>query len=647
MISCRAPLCCTHLLLLLLLPCPPLQHQRVETVPGLHTFARNKRAVGRAALSPLLEWARAVVPPRARRATPLFLFGTGGLRRLPEGERSALLAEVQRLLRRSGFRFEPAWARVLSGPEEAVYGWVALNYDAGRLVAAHELHNNSSGGSSGSGGSGSEHGSGRSPSNPSSPSGDSDRGPSSHGGHSSHANSSSSSGASVAEKVEDANTLVAPRTLGALDLGGSSLEVAFELPGPPPRGPDAPAWAHGAVSVTLAGVTHWLHTHAFHSYGLNEAFDRSVSLLLAGPASGDEVGEADASPEELRSQEDGDELQTPAAEGRKAPGNGVPGEKEDVEEERVQQEVPTPAPPTRRRPTPQAPAHARPSNEGSQLVANQASSTPRPSELGHVEAAGLSPAEARAAAAGLRRQHSSGDGSSSEAPLRAQPPFPGRAPLSLQATQSAASATAEWGNDEAAWRDAALKLAEDGTALDGRTPNGRRRRWQKRRLRRRLAGTRSTAEAAPAQPAEGGYTSPGDADTPPVVHHPCLHDGYAAPYTRIMFNGTAPDPPAVRLVGAQDFDACMALGKRLVRSGRASAGPGCGVERAPPGSACVLGSLQPQLLGSFTALTGEGLVRDGPCGGWSRLGPLNHSPGHVRLPATAGLIPVTALLEAC
>ena len=30
------------------------------------------------ALGPLLEWAAAVVPPRARAATPVFLFGTAG-----------------------------------------------------------------------------------------------------------------------------------------------------------------------------------------------------------------------------------------------------------------------------------------------------------------------------------------------------------------------------------------------------------------------------------------------------------------------------------------------------------------------------------------------------------------------------------------
>jgi len=31
-------------------------------------------------------------------------------------------------------RFEPSWAKVISGIEEGVYGWIALNYLTGHLV---------------------------------------------------------------------------------------------------------------------------------------------------------------------------------------------------------------------------------------------------------------------------------------------------------------------------------------------------------------------------------------------------------------------------------------------------------------------------------------------------------------------------------
>ena len=56
------------------------------------------------ALAPLLEWAEAVVPPAQRARTPLFLFGTAGLRRLPAERQAAVLAHARSALRASQFR---------------------------------------------------------------------------------------------------------------------------------------------------------------------------------------------------------------------------------------------------------------------------------------------------------------------------------------------------------------------------------------------------------------------------------------------------------------------------------------------------------------------------------------------------------------
>ena len=39
-----------------------------------------------------------------------------------------------------------------------------------------------------------------------------------------------------------------------------------------------------AANVSILGVTYSLFTHAHQRYGLNDAFDRSVSILLDGPA---------------------------------------------------------------------------------------------------------------------------------------------------------------------------------------------------------------------------------------------------------------------------------------------------------------------------------------------------------------------------
>ena len=38
-----------------------------------------------------------------------------------------------------------------------------------------------------------------------------------------------------------------------------------------------------AANVSILGVQYNLYTHAHHKYGLNDAFDRSVEILLSGP----------------------------------------------------------------------------------------------------------------------------------------------------------------------------------------------------------------------------------------------------------------------------------------------------------------------------------------------------------------------------
>ncbi|PRW21038.1 putative apyrase 7 [Chlorella sorokiniana] len=183
-------------------------YQRVETEPGLDAFADDAAGLQAKALGPLLEWAAAVVPRSQRPRTPVFLFGTAGLRKLSEEQQARLLDGCRAVLGASFFRFDPSWVRIISGTDEGVYGWIALNYLADTLQG---------GGSSGG-------------------------------------------------------------TVGALDLGGSSLEVTFAA--------EAVPWKEDAVNATVLDATHQLYAHVHHHYGLNDAFDRAVTLLLAHQQTG-------------------------------------------------------------------------------------------------------------------------------------------------------------------------------------------------------------------------------------------------------------------------------------------------------------------------------------------------------------------------
>ncbi|GLI68899.1 hypothetical protein VaNZ11_013447 [Volvox africanus] len=109
-------------------------YNRVETLPGVDSFVdRPEQDLEALALGPLLTWARAVIPARQLPAVPILLFATAGVRRMPPAKRQRLMERARDVLRSSGFRFEPDWARIISGTDEGVYGWIAINYLRGHL----------------------------------------------------------------------------------------------------------------------------------------------------------------------------------------------------------------------------------------------------------------------------------------------------------------------------------------------------------------------------------------------------------------------------------------------------------------------------------------------------------------------------------
>jgi len=194
-------------------------YRRIETEPGLDRAAGDLSAV-RASLQPLLEWAKKTVPAQRHSSSPVFLFGTAGLRKLPEDDRLKLLNDINQVLESSPFSFRPEYVKVIDGADEGVYGWVGLNYIEGRLKASL----------------------GAAPS-------------------------------PLRHPVADAEK-AAPyeqETVGALDLGGSSLEVTF-IPSRWPR--------KRKVPVSVLRTPYSLYTHSFKGYGMNDAFDKAVTILL-------------------------------------------------------------------------------------------------------------------------------------------------------------------------------------------------------------------------------------------------------------------------------------------------------------------------------------------------------------------------------
>ncbi|EPS73668.1 nucleoside phosphatase family protein, partial [Genlisea aurea] len=173
-------------------------YNRKETEPGLDKLV-NDVARLKKALKPLIKWAEKQIPARSHENTSLFLYATAGVRRLPRSDSDWLLRNSLSILKSSRFSCKPEWIKIITGMEEAYYGWIALNYHAGVLGSVPKRE-----------------------------------------------------------------------TFGALDLGGSSLQVTFE----------GNADTETSLNLSIGAVKHQVSAYSLAGYGLNDAFDKSVARVF-------------------------------------------------------------------------------------------------------------------------------------------------------------------------------------------------------------------------------------------------------------------------------------------------------------------------------------------------------------------------------
>lgn len=112
--------------------------------PGLSAFADDSKAVGDY-LAPLLEFASTVVPKALQANTPIYLYGTAGLRLLSNSAQQNVLDAVCGVL--SNKDLSPflllncsEQVKVITGEWEGIYGWLAVNYLGKHLEAGSANH---------------------------------------------------------------------------------------------------------------------------------------------------------------------------------------------------------------------------------------------------------------------------------------------------------------------------------------------------------------------------------------------------------------------------------------------------------------------------------------------------------------------------
>lgn len=98
-------------------------------VGDIASFYNNVSGVD-AFLTPCLTYASSQVPSASHLTTPIYFGGTAGLRLLNISQPSAttvLLDSIRNRLSRSGFRFESSYVEILTGMEEAHFSWITVN----------------------------------------------------------------------------------------------------------------------------------------------------------------------------------------------------------------------------------------------------------------------------------------------------------------------------------------------------------------------------------------------------------------------------------------------------------------------------------------------------------------------------------------
>ncbi|KAG0280029.1 Golgi apyrase [Linnemannia exigua] len=224
-----------------------------RTVPGIAEFKDRPDDVGEH-LEPLLDHALKIIPESEIARTPIYVFATAGLRLVQDDIREQILANSCNYIR-DNYKFHMGECKNhiknISGEEEGIYGWVAINYLMGGFdnggvkmikpeVSDSELHSSDD--------------------SLSVPSVDS------------HGSGKNSQG--------DDDNFSHRHTLGFLDMGGASTQIAFE---PSPEASRAHANDLMAVHLrTLDGHTleYNVFVTTFLGYGSNQARRRYVKDYL-------------------------------------------------------------------------------------------------------------------------------------------------------------------------------------------------------------------------------------------------------------------------------------------------------------------------------------------------------------------------------
>ncbi|KAK5865388.1 hypothetical protein PBY51_019664 [Eleginops maclovinus] len=146
--------------------------------PGISTLATTPTRASDY-LYPLLSFAATHVPRNKHKETPLYILCTAGMRLLPDSQQAAILEDlVTDVPVDFDFLFSSSHAEVISGKQEGVYAWIGINFVLGRFDHADDEE----------------------------------------------------ATVEVTTGSQNQQPISRRRTVGIMDMGGASLQIAYEVP---------------------------------------------------------------------------------------------------------------------------------------------------------------------------------------------------------------------------------------------------------------------------------------------------------------------------------------------------------------------------------------------------------------------------------
>jgi len=192
-------------------------------------------------LRPLLLFASENIPQEKHKETPLYILATAGMRLLEKGQQEAVLANLRRGINENfSFYFPTGHLEIISGKQEGIYQWLAINYVLGKFKhAEHAMQNEEL------------------------------------------------VAVEPFHSSRDTESLVfRPRTVGALDMGGASMQVAMEittnlqLEGMPEKDKAQVAEINLGCTEHDTEHTYRIFVTTFLGYGANEAMNRHQRTIF-------------------------------------------------------------------------------------------------------------------------------------------------------------------------------------------------------------------------------------------------------------------------------------------------------------------------------------------------------------------------------